>query len=148
MKEKVLFVCIHNSGRSQMAEAMLNRLCGDRFEAHSAGIDPGEDINPLVVQAMAEEGIDLSTRRPKSVFDFVKAGEQFAYVITVCDETSGERCPLFPGVTKRLHWTFSDPANVSGSPEQKIEQVRAIRDNIHWAVKRWCEEVCARPTLA
>src|SRR5438876_215425 len=85
MKKKVLFVCIHNSARSQMAEAFLSRICGECFEAHSAGLEPGK-LNPVVVEAMKEIGIDISGNRTKAVFDYVKAGTGFACVITVCDE--------------------------------------------------------------
>src|SRR6185369_3558449 len=109
MKKKVLFVCIHNSARSQMAEAFLNEICGTEFEAQSAGIEPG-NLNPIVVEAMREIGIDISGNKTKAVFDFVRSGSTFNYVITVCDETSAERCPIFPGVTTRLHWSFPDPS--------------------------------------
>jgi arsenate reductase len=101
-KIKVLFVCIHNSARSQMAEAWLNHLCGERFYAQSAGLEPGS-LNPLVVQVMKEAGIDISQNKTKSVFDFFKAGDIFSHVITVCDESSAEKCPVFPGVTNRLY---------------------------------------------
>ena len=102
-KENVLFVCIHNSARSQMSEAFLNQRCGDRFCAHSAGLEPGK-LNPIVVEAMRLAGIDISGHQTKDVFSQVKSGKIFAYVITVCDEASAERCPIFPGVTKRLEW--------------------------------------------
>src|SRR5437016_12279175 len=92
MKQKVLFICVHNSARSQMAEAVLNDICGDYFEAHSAGLDPGT-LNPIAVEAMREVGIDISQKETQSVFDVFKSGELFAYVITVCDDTSAERCP-------------------------------------------------------
>src|ERR1700733_8057124 len=103
MKKKVLFVCIHNSARSQMAEAFLNQICGDEFEAHSAGLEPGK-LNPTVVAAMQEVGIDISSNQTKSVADMLKSSKLFAYFITVCDEASAERCPIFSGVTTRLHW--------------------------------------------
>src|SRR5476649_94120 len=106
-KKKVLFVCIHNSARSQMAEAFLNQICGEEFEAHSAGLEPGK-LNPTVVEAMQEIGIDISGNRTKAVFDIIKSGQMFAYVITVCDETSAESCPYFPGQSTRLHWSFPD----------------------------------------
>ena len=96
-KQRVLFVCVHNSARSQMAEAFLKQLAGDRFEVESAGIEPGA-LNPIVVDAMKEIGIDISGNQTKDVFDFLKRGKAFSYVITVCDEASGERCPIFPGV--------------------------------------------------
>lgn len=136
-KERVLFVCVHNSGRSQMAEAWLNHLCGDRYEAHSAGLEPGV-LNPLVVDVMKEVGIDISHHTTKSVFDMVKAGKTFSYVITVCDQTSAERCPVFMGVTERIHWSFPDPAQVEGTHEEKLMKVREIRDAIRKAVEEWC----------
>jgi len=136
-KIKVLFVCIHNSARSQMAEAWLNHLCGERFYAQSAGLEPGV-LNPHVVQVMKEEGIDISHNKTKSVFDFFKVGDIFSYVITVCDESSAERCPVFPGVANRLHWSFLDPSTLTGSQEEKIEAVRKIRDNIKNAILKWC----------
>src|SRR5213592_2422426 len=105
-KKRVLFICIHNSARSQMAEAFLNQLCGDQFEAHSAGLEPGK-LNPIVVEAMQEVEIDLSANKTKSVDSTLKSGRMFEYVVTVCDETSAERCPIFPGVTTRLHWGFT-----------------------------------------
>src|SRR5436853_4625987 len=114
MKKKVLFVCIHNSARSQMAEAFLNQICGSEFEAQSAGLEPGK-LNPIVVEAMQEIGIDISRNRTKAVSDIRKSGKSFAYVITVCDEASAERCPIFPGVTTRLHWSFPDPSALSGA---------------------------------
>ena len=135
-KIKVLFVCIHNSARSQMAEAWLNHLCGDRFEAHSAGLEPGS-LNPIVVQVMKEAGIDISHNKTKSVFDFLKAGGIFSYVITVCDESSAERCPVFPGVANRLHWSFHDPSTLTGSQEEKVAAIRKIRDNIKNAIMKW-----------
>ena len=95
MRNRVLFICIHNSARSQMAEAWLNRICGDQFEAQSAGLEPGA-LNPLVVEAMAEVGIDISQKGTQRVSDVLESGTVFAYVITVCDESSAEKCPIFP----------------------------------------------------
>lgn len=141
MKKKVLFICIHNSARSQMAEAFLNHICGEVFEAHSAGLEPGK-LNPLVVEAMQEVGIDVSGNRTKGVFDLFKSGKMFAYVITVCDEASAERCPIFPGVTTRLHWSFPDPSAFPGTREEKLARTREVRDAIKSKVEQWCEEVC------
>jgi arsenate reductase len=135
-KQKVLFVCIHNSARSQMAEAWLNFLYGDRFEAKSAGLEPGT-LNPLVVAAMDEVGIDISRNRTKSVYDLFKNGELFSWVITVCDETGAERCPVFPGIVKRLHWSFPDPALLTGTWEEKMVAIRKIRGDIKKMVKDW-----------
>ena len=145
MKEKVLFVCVHNSARSQMAEAFLNRACGEKFEAQSAGLEPGT-LNPLVIEVMREIGLDLSANKTKSVFDVFKTGQLFAYVITVCDQASAERCPVFPGVTSRLHWSFPDPATVTGTHEERLEKIRAIRDTIQGKIDAWCEKVCTAST--
>jgi arsenate reductase len=141
MKKKVLFVCIHNSARSQMAEAFLNQTCGEFFEAHSAGLEPGR-LNPVVVEAMQETGMDISGNKTKGVFDYIKAGTMFAYVITVCDETSAERCPIFAGVTRRLHWSFPDPSAIQGTHDEKLARTREIRDMIKARIEMWCEEVC------
>ncbi len=139
-KIKVLFVCVHNSARSQMAEAWLNALHGDRFEAQSAGLEPGE-LNPLAVRAMREIGIDISRNRTKPVFDFIRSGALFAYVITVCDDSGAERCPVFPGVTRRLHWSFPDPAALAGTEDEKMAAVREIRDRIKATVQDWAAGV-------
>jgi arsenate reductase len=141
MKKKVLFICIQNSARSQMAEAFLNLICPDYFEAHSAGLEPGA-LNPLAVQAMKEIGIDISQKKTQSVFDVFKSGQFFPYVITVCDESSAERCPIFPGVTKRLHWSFPDPAALTGSHQERLDGVRKIRDQIRARIEVWCDEMC------
>ena len=139
MKKNTLFVCIHNSARSQMAEAFLNQICGKEFEAHSAGIEPGK-LNPTVVEVMKEIGIDISGNQTKSVADMLKPSKLFAYVITVCDETSAERCPIFPGVTTRLHWSFPDPSGFHGA--EKLARTRAVRDAIKKKIEQWCAEVC------
>jgi arsenate reductase len=141
MKTKVLFVCIHNSARSQMAQAWLNHLCSEYFEASSAGIEPGV-LNPLVVEAMAEEGIDISGAVPQSVREVFERGETFGYLITVCDETSAERCPIYPGSGLRMHWGFPDPSALAGSPAEKLVEVRKIRDTIRAKVEAWCAEKC------
>lgn len=144
MKRSVLFVCVHNSARSQMAEAFVNRLCADDFVAESAGLEPGT-LSPLAVAAMAQVGIDISKATTKSAFDLFKTGKHYSYVITVCDESSAEQCPVFPGVARRLHWIFPDPAAARGTDEEKAEQVRSIRDSIRGQIATWCAEVCAEP---
>ena len=144
MKSNVLFICVHNSARSQMAEAWLNHICGDFFTAESAGLEPGT-LNPLVVEAMQEVGIDISKKKTQAVFDVFKSGKLFSYVITVCDETSAEKCPIFAGVAKRLHWSFPDPSTLVGSRENKLVEVRKIRDEIRSKIESWCDEVCPRP---
>jgi arsenate reductase len=133
---RVLFICVHNSGRSQMSEAFLKHYAGDRFDAKSAGLEPGE-LNPMVVEAMAEIGIDISQNKTKSVFDIWKSGELFQYVIAVCDAESAEKCPIFPGPTTRLHWSFHDPSKVTGTYEQKLRKVRQIRDEIAARIQDW-----------
>ena len=142
MKQKVLFICVHNSARSQMAEAFLNDICGDYFEAHSAGLEPGT-LKSIAVEAMREVGIDISHKGTQSVFDVFKSGELFAYVITVCDETSAERCPIFPGVTTRLHWSFPDPAALTGTHKERLAGTRKIRDQIRECIEMWCDKMCA-----
>jgi len=128
-KRRILFVCVHNSARSQMAEAFLKQFGGELFEVESAGIEPGT-LNPIVVQAMGEIGIDISKNKTKDVFEFLRQGKTFHYVVTVCDETSGERCPIFPGISQRLHWNFDDPSSFTGSQEQKLSRTREVRDSI------------------
>jgi len=140
-KKRVLFVCVHNSARSQMAEAFLNSLAGDRFEAMSAGLEPGA-LNPLAVEAMKEAGIDISKNEAKSAFDLFKRGELFSYVVTVCDEASAEACPLFPGLlTKQMHWSFDDPSAFTGTQEEKLSKTRALRDAIKARIEEWLKEI-------
>ena len=128
-KIRVLFICQHNSGRSQIAEAYLREIYGDHFEIESAGLEPAEALNPLVVKVMDEVGIDLSKKKPQSVFDLFKQGRVYAHVITVCHDFE-TKCPLFPGITKRWHWPFDDPAAVEGNEADKLNAVRKIRDRI------------------
>ena len=139
-REKVLFVCVHNSARSQMAEAYLNLLGGERFEAESAGIEPGI-LNPLVVEVMGEDGLDISGNKTKDVFEFLKRGKLYAYVITVCDITAAERCPIFPGTGKRLHWGFPDPSRTPGSDDEK----RHAFDQVFQAIRRRIELLVSLP---
>ena len=136
--ERVLFVCVHNSARSQMAEAYLRKFGGKRFAAESAGLEPGT-INPLVVEVMKEEGIDLSGSQTNSVDTFYKEGRSYDTVITVCSKEAAERCPVFPGSGKRLHWPFDDPSRASGTPEEQLSEVRRIRDEIRLQVRRFVE---------
>ena len=138
--QKVLFVCIHNSARSQMAEAFLNKLGDGKFTAESAGIEPGT-LNPIVIEAMLEAGLDISKNTCDSVERFIPRGEEFDYVITVCDETSAERCPTFPGATTRLHWGFPDPSGLQGTKEEKLNRTREIRDLIKAKIDQWIPSV-------
>jgi len=117
MKNKVLFICAQNSARSQIAAALLNNLCGDYFEAHSAGLEPGV-LNPLAVETLQELGIDISQNKPQSVFDVWKSASHiFTYVVTVCSESEAEAFPMFAGVTTRLHWSFDDPSKFTDAHE-------------------------------
>src|SRR6266540_3630197 len=111
--KRVLFICIHNSARSQMAEAMMHRECGEAVHVESAGLTPGA-LSPLAVEVLQEIGIDISGKPTRSVFDVYKSGALFSHVITVCDEASAERCPVFPGVHRKLHWGFADPSTFTG----------------------------------
>ena len=137
-KIRVLFVCVQNSARSQMAEALLNRMGGDLFEAESAGIEPGT-VNPLAVESLKEIGINIMGRKTQSVFDLFKSGEMYGYVVTVCDESGAERCPIFPGVCKRLHWSFEDPAALKGSMEERLVKTREIRQKIEAKIKEFIQ---------
>ncbi len=112
-----------------MAEAFLNKYGSENFEAESAGLEPG-DLNPNVVEVMKEVGIDISQKITQSVFDLFKKGRMFNAVITVCDEASAERCPIFPGVTRRMGWSFPDPSAAKGTREEILEQTRKVRDEI------------------
>lgn len=135
-KIKVLFVCLHNSARSQMAEAFLNTLAGDKFFAESAGLDVGT-INPYVVKVMQEEGIDISQNKTDSVFEFFKEGRLYAYVIAVCDAANAERCPVFPGISNRINWTFPNPADFKGTDDEILAETRKVRDLIKAEIEKF-----------
>ena len=129
-KPKILFICVHNSGRSQIAEAYLKELAGEKYEVESAWLEPSDQINPLVVEVMKEEGIDISGNKTQSVFELFKTGRLYDHVITVCDSAAEAKCPVFAGITKRWNWPFPDPAAVEGSGEEKLHEVRIIRNMI------------------
>ncbi|HSL62600.1 MAG TPA: arsenate reductase ArsC [Desulfotignum sp.] len=128
--KKVLFICGHNSGRSQMAQALLTQMGGSGFTVKSAGLHPAETVNPLVVTVMQELGIEMSHHKPKSAFDLFKSGELFTHVITVCDKETDDNCPIYPGIQKRENWPFPDPEKLTGTHEEKLAQLRKIRDAI------------------
>ena len=132
MKEKVLFICTHNSVRSQMAEGFLRTLYGERYEAYSAGTEP-TDVNPYAVKVMAEVGIDISSQRSKSI-DELK-GIKFDYIVTVCDRAR-ESCILPPGGGRHIHKEFDDPSRFKGTEEEILNRFRALRDQI----RSWIEE--------
>lgn len=135
-RPRVLFICQHNSSRSQMAEAWVKYLFGNRFAAESAGLEPGP-LNPLTVEVMHEVGIDISRNPTRAVFDLVKSGELYAQVITLCDEAHAERCPVFAGVTRREQWNFPDPAAFTGDREDALARIRGVRDAIRIQVVEW-----------
>lgn len=139
IQHTILFVCIHNSARSQMAEAFLNHHSDGSLIAESAGLEPGK-LNPNAVKVMQEVGIDISHKGTQEVFDLFKKGRLFQAVVTVCDEASAEGCPIFPGVVRRLGWSFADPSSFTGSEEEIFEQTRKVRDDIKEAVLAFIEE--------
>lgn len=126
MKRRVLFICTHNSARSQMAEGLLRQLGGERFEVFSAGTE-ATLVRPLAIEAMGELGIDISGQTSKTLQRYL--GEPFDEVITVCD-TAAETCPVFPGAKRRRHWSFPDPSKATGSTEEQMAVYRRVRDDI------------------
>jgi arsenate reductase len=132
-RRRVLFLCTHNSARSQMAEGFLRAWAGDRFEVASAGTEATR-VHPLAIRAMDEVGIDLSTHRSKT-FDTL-LGQTWDYVITVCD-SANEHCPLLPGPTTRIHWSFDDPSRAAGDEGQQLTTFRRVRDEIQTRLKDW-----------
>ena len=137
-KKTALFICVHNSARSQMAEEYLRRFGGEEWQVESAGFEPGP-INPLVAEVLGEEGIDIRDKKPRDVFELFKQGRAFQYVITVCEESGERRCPVFPGVSHRLHMPFPDPARLTGSHEEKLARVRELRESIKEMVKEFLD---------
>ncbi len=135
-KKKILFVCVHNSARSQMAEAFLKQLAGDKFEVESAGLEPGE-LNPMVVVAMKEIGIDISRNKTKGIRDLYREGRRYEQVVTVCGGANADKCPMFPGAGPQVHWVFDDPSDFEGSYEEKLEKTREVRDAIRRKVEEW-----------
>lgn len=132
MKQRVLFICTHNSARSQMAEGLLRHLGGERFEVFSAGTE-ATYVRPLAIRAMAELGIDISQQRSKTLDRYL--GEPFDKVITVCD-TAAEACPVFPGAARRLHWSFEDPSKATGSEAEQLKVYRRVRDEIRSRIEK------------
>ena len=136
-KPRVLFLCIGNSARSQMAEAFLRSYASDRFEVFSAGLEPKE-LHPLAIKVMKEKEISLEGQYSKSLMLY--AGKiHFSYMITVCDNAE-EKCPIFPGMGTRLHWPFEDPAACEGPDQEKLEKFREVRDAIEAKIKEWLVE--------
>lgn len=126
-RQRVLFICTHNSARSQMAEGWLRHLAGDRYEVHSAGTEATR-VRPLAIRAMDEVGIDIGDQESKTLDRYL--GQTWDYVITVCDQAR-EACPVFPGGKRQLHWSFPDPSQAVGSDEERLAVFRLVRDAIH-----------------
>ena len=139
---KVLFLCQHNSARSQMAEAYLTRYGGDKFKAESAGLEAGS-LNPFAVAVMKEDGIDISRQRAHDVFDYFKEGRTYHYVITVCDEATAAKCPIFPGVRKTINWSFHDPSAFKGTDEERLSATRNVRDEIRSAIRAFISDMAS-----
>ena len=141
-KPRILAICMHNSARSQRTEEFIRKAAGDRVEVTSAGLEPG-NLNPVVVELLKEDGIDITGKETKSVFDLHASGERFDYVIAVCDKEAAERCPIFPAEKERLHWPFPDPSKAEGSLEEKLAYVRPIRDEIRARAYAFVERLLA-----
>ena len=139
--ERVLFLCTHNSARSQMAEGLLRHLSEERVEVASAGTE-ARGVHPLAVRVMAEIGIDLRDQASKTLDRFV--GERWDDVITVCD-SANESCPIFPGARRRLHWSFDDPSAATGTEEQRLIVFRRVREEIRARIDTWLAERAAAP---
>jgi arsenate reductase len=142
-KTKVLFLCVHNSARSQMAAAYLKKIGGSQFEVNSAGLEPGT-LNPLAIEVMREDGIDISTNPTNDVFKYFQEGRRFHYVITVCDKEASEQCPIFPGMQEKINWSFEDPSKFTGTDAEKLQQTRAVRDKIKNAVMEFVSELSVK----
>lgn len=136
---KVLVICVHNSARSQMGEEYIRKFGGDRFEVESAGLEPGA-LNPFVVRALAEDGIDISGKPTRDVFELYKTGKRYHYVITVCSKDAAEKCPIFPGVNEKLHLPFPDPSAFKGTDEDILAKVCEVRDRIKEAMRAFVEQ--------
>jgi arsenate reductase (thioredoxin) len=138
-------MCTHNSARSQMAEAFLRELAGDRFEAYSAGLEPTA-VDPLAVEAMRERGIDISAQRAKGLHEFL-GKLHFGFLVTVCDRAERE-CPTFPGMGTRLYWSFEDPAQTIGDHEERLAAFRKVRDEIEMRLRGWLAATPAKEATA
>ena len=139
-KKRVLFLCTHNSARSQMAEGLLRQLGGDRFEAYSAGTEATR-VRPFAIKAMQELGIDITGQQSKTLERYLD--QAFDKVITVCD-LANEVCPVFFGARERLHWSFPDPSQATGSEDDQLAVYREVRDAIKARIEAWCGEVCPK----
>ncbi len=123
-----------------MAEEFLRKFASDKFEVESAGLEPGT-LNPVVVEVLKEEDIDITGKQTRAMVDLIVENKRYDYVITVCDETSAERCPVFPGHVTRLHWGFEDPSSLGGDLENKLAKTRVIRDQIKERIQEWLKQI-------
>ena len=139
-KRRILFVCVQNSFRSQIAEAIVNKKYGDRFVAESAGLNIGK-INPLAIRVMNEYGTDISNNQVNSVFDYYKEGRFYSYVITVCSREAEKECPVFPGIRERLNWELENPENFTGTEEEKYQKAIEIRDEIERRIDEFISSI-------
>lgn len=144
-KLSVLFLCSHNSARSQMAEALLRHYGGERFEVYSAGLKPSR-VNPLTVRVIEEAGLSTEGQYAKSLLDYFGGKYHFTYLITVCSSAE-EKCPIFPFATHRLYWPFPDPSTAVGTDEEKAAVFREVRDQIAARVRGWIRELEAQDLL-
>jgi arsenate reductase (thioredoxin) len=142
LKEKisVLFMCLHNSIRSPIAEGWLKHLHGDEFEVQSAGLEP-RPLSPVTVALMQEVGVDLRGKQPQRVFDLVRQGALFSYAITLCDRSDADRRPYFPGFCKRIYWDFPNSSGISGREEELAEKISSIRDAVRIKIEEWYQEI-------
>lgn len=139
---RVLFVCVHNSARSQMAEELLRLKTAGKVHVESAGLEPGE-INPVVVEVLKTIGVDISNKQTKSVYDLLKNGSKFHYVITVCDEMNKERCPIFPGAFKYLHWNLPDPSSYQCTFQEKYEKTLVLMNEIEKKINEFLNVIAS-----
>jgi arsenate reductase (thioredoxin) len=135
-KTKVLFICVHNSARSQIAEEYLRKYGGDLFHVESAGLEPGE-LNPLVVKALQEDGIDIAGKKTRSVWDMYRGGNVYHYVITVCSREAEQRCPIFPGPGEKWHWPYPDPEKFEGTDDEVLQKIRELRNVLREQIKQF-----------
>jgi arsenate reductase len=142
-KISVLFVCVHNSARSQLAEEYLREIVGSAIDVTSAGLEPG-GLNPFVVRVLKEDGIDILGKETRDVFELFKSGATFTYVITVCSREAEERCPIFPGRTVRYHWPFEDPSAFTGGEQEILRRTRELAREIKARVATFAERVRER----
>jgi len=140
---RILYVCVHNSARSQIAEEYTRRFAqslGKDIRAESAGLEPG-NLNPFVVKALLEDGIDIEGKETRSVVDLFNANREYDYVITVCSREAEQKCPIFPGLTTRMNWPLEDPADYTGTEAEIMPKVRALQKAIMDIVRPFVESL-------